>query len=53
MLDYKSGQALSQVAQRSRGCPIPGSVEDQTGWGFEIPGLVEGIPSYGRGVGTR
>ena len=22
------------------------------GWGFEHPGLVEGVPAYGRGVGT-
>ena len=32
------------------GCPIPGSVQGQAGWGFEQPGLVEGVPAYGRGV---
>ena len=25
----------------------------QVGWGFEQPGLVEGVPACGRGVGTR
>jgi len=26
---------------------------DQVGWGIEQPGLVEGVPAHGRGVGTR
>jgi len=25
----------------------------KVGWGFEQPGLVEGVPARGRGVGTR
>ena len=25
----------------------------QAGWGLEQPGLVEGVPAHGRGVGTR
>jgi len=29
------------------------SVQDQAGWGFEQPGLVEGAPTHDRGVGTR
>ena len=33
--------------------PIPGSVQGQVGWGFGQPGLVEGVPAHGRGVGTR
>ena len=44
---------LEQVAQRGCGCPLPGSVEGQVGWGFEQPGLVEGVHTHGRGVGTR
>ena len=40
-----------QVAQRGCGCPIPGSVQGQAGWGFEQPGRVEGVPAHGRGVG--
>jgi len=34
-------------------CPLPGSVQGQAGRGFEQPGLVEGVPARGRGVGTR
>ena len=31
--------------------PLPGSVQGQVGWGFEQPGLVEGVPAHGRGLG--
>ena len=30
-----------------------GSVQGQVGWSSEQPGLVEGVPAHGRGVGTR
>jgi len=40
-------------AQRSCGCPLPGSVQGQAGWVFEQPGLVEGVPAHGRGARTR
>ena len=43
------GKALAQVAQRSCGCPIPGSVPGQVGWGLEHPGLVESVPAAGDG----
>jgi len=33
--------------------PLPGIVEGQAGWGFEQPGLVEGVSAHVRGVGTR
>jgi len=46
-------EALEQVAQRSCGCPLPGSVQGQVGWGFEQPGLVGDVPTHGRGGGTR
>ena len=46
-------EALEQVAQRSCGCPIIGSVQGQAGRGFEQPGLVDGVPAHGRGVQTR
>jgi len=49
----KGGEVLAQVAQRSCVWPLPGSVQGQVGWGFEQPGLVEGVPAHGRGVGTR
>jgi len=57
---YKKGivycvdsEALEQVAQRSCGCPLPGSVQGQVGRGLEQPGLVEGVPACSRVVGTR
>jgi len=50
ILWYEGGEALAQVAQRSYGCPLPGSVQGQVGWGFEQPELVGSIPSHGRGV---
>jgi len=33
--------------------PLPGSVQGQTGWSSEQPGLMEDVPAHGRGVGTR
>jgi len=53
ILHREGGEALGQVAQRSCGCPLPGSVQGQIGWSFEHPALVEGVPAHGRGVGTR
>jgi len=44
---------MEQVAQRSCGCPLPRNVQDQVGWAFEQPGLVEGVPAHARGVGAR
>jgi len=49
ILYSEGGEALPQVAQRSRGCPLPGSAQVQAGWGFEQPGLVESVPVHGRG----
>jgi len=46
-------KTLAQVSQRSCGCPLPGSVQGQVGWSSKQPGLVEGVPAHGRGVGTR
>jgi len=50
ILYYKGGEALEQLAQRSCSCPLPGSVQGQTEWGFEQPGLVEDVPAHGRGL---
>jgi len=47
------GEALEQVAKSICGCPLPGSVQGQVGWGFEQLGPVEGVPANGRGVRTR
>jgi len=53
ILPHEGGETLAQAAQRSCGCPLPGSVQGQVGWGSEHPGLVEDVPADGRGVGTR
>ena len=51
-----SGEVLAQAAQRGCGCPIPGSVQGQVGWGPGQPGLVldteVGGPVCGREVGA-
>ena len=38
----ESGEVLERTAQRGCGCPIPGGVQGQVGWGPEQPGLVNG-----------
>ena len=38
------------VAQRGGGCPVPGNVQGQVGWSSEQPGLVETVPTHGRGL---
>jgi len=53
ILHSEGDETLAQASQRSCGCPLPGSVQCQTGWGFEEPGLVEGVPAHGSGGGTR
>ena len=47
ILHCEGSEAPEQVAQRSCGCPIPGSVQGEVGWGFEQAGLVEGVPVHG------
>jgi len=47
---------LEQAAQRGCGCPIPGGVKGQLGWGSGQPGLVlnleVGGPACGGGDGV-
>jgi len=43
-------EALAQAAQRSCGYHIPGSIQGQTGWGFEQSDLAEDFPVHGRGL---
>ena len=38
----EGGETLEQVAQQGCGCPLPGSIQGQAGWGFEQPGLEGG-----------
>jgi len=49
--DNEGGETLAQVAQRSRGGPIPGNIQGQVGRGSEQPGLVEDVPAHCREVG--
>ena len=55
VLHRESGEVLAQAAQ-GRGCPIPGGVQGQVGWGPGQPALVPdlevGGPVCGRGAGT-
>ena len=48
---------MAQAAQRSCGCPIPGDVQGQIGWGVGqsnlVPDLVAGNLAWGRGVATQ
>ena len=50
VLYCEGDEALEQVAQRGCGCPLPGSVQGQVGWGFEQPGLVEGVSALAAGL---
>jgi len=33
--------------------PLPRSIQDQAGWGFEQPGLVGGVPAYSSRLGLH
>ena len=44
---------LTQAAQRSCGCPIPGGVQGQVGRGPEQPGLVLGLAAGNLDCGRR
>lgn len=52
---FPGGEAVGHVAQRHCAwkCPMPGTVQDQYGWGFEQFGLVEGVPDHARGIGIK
>ena len=47
---------LEQAAQRDCGCPVPGGVQGQVGWGPGQPGIVLDIEVGGlacsRGIGA-
>ena len=52
----EGGEALARAARGACGCPVPGGVRGQVGWGPGQPGLAldlaVGGPAHGRGVGT-
>ena len=44
---------MSRVTQRGGGCPIPGDIQGQVGWGSEQPALAVGVAVHCRGVGLE
>lgn len=50
IIQCEGGEALEQAAQRSCGLLIPGTVQDQGGWGLEQPGLVNGAATHDRAL---
>ena len=51
VLYYESGKVLEQTAKRGCGCPIPGGVQGQSGWGPGKPGLVLDMEVVGLACG--
>jgi len=45
----EGGETLAQVSQRGGGCPIPGDIQGQVGWGSEQSDLVVDVPPHCRG----
>ena len=56
MVSFWLHMNVCMVTQRGCGCPVPGGVEGQVGWGAGQPGLVlnmeVGDPACGGGVGA-
>lgn len=50
---WKELITLGVARQRCYGCPMPGNVLSQAGWGFDQPCLVVGVPAYDREDGIR
>jgi len=42
---------MEQVVQTGGGCPTPGDIQGQAGWGSERPDVGVGVPVHCRGVG--
>ena len=47
----ESGEVLEQAAQRGCGCPVPGGVQDQVGWGPGQADLVSDLKDDGLACG--
>ena len=45
------GEAVTRVAQRGSGCPIPADTQGQAGWGSEQSDGAVGVPAHCREVG--
>jgi len=46
----EGSETLEQLAQRGCGCPLPGGIQGQAGWGCEQRSLVGDVPSYRGGL---
>lgn len=53
MFYFKGGETLGKVSQGGGRCPIAENIQNQAGWGYEMPDPVEGVPAFGRGVGLE
>lgn len=53
LLHSLSAISVSGYIKFISGCPTPGGVHSQVGWGFEQTHQVEGVPALGSGAGTR
>lgn len=49
MLYHEGGEREEQVDQSDRGCSISGNVQDQIGWYFEQPGVMENVLAHSKG----
>ena len=56
VLHREGGEVLERTVQTGCGCPIPGGVQGQVGWGPGQPGLVLNVevggPACSRGIGA-
>ena len=50
MIFWKEGEKC-EWENTSGGCPDPGDIQGQAGWGSEQPDLAVGIPDYCSGFG--
>lgn len=52
ILDHESGETLEHFGASITSLGILGSVQGQSGWGFQQPVLVKGVLAHSGGVGT-
>lgn len=53
MFYYKGGETLAEVSQGGGRCPIADNIQSQPEWGSKEPDPVEGVLTFGRGVGLE
>lgn len=47
----ESAEALEKVAHRNCGYPIPGNIQGQAGWGFQLLNRAEYVSAHSKGDG--